>query len=193
VETEYDLENHYDDFFKNPLETLFNHIVTYLNNIHVDYNITNTAFETEEDWKDKHLHDENPGAFLRLSLASYSGSFICDTSRPDTVNDNRYFANTFENCAYGKNRIVLDITPTTRKVSNFDVRKLENAPSLSVLRNPASILALTNKDGIGHVIGFSVSQQEVVQTTVFVMRNEDIIAGYIVLKLSNLKKDVYDF
>uniref|UniRef100_A0A6C0F3G9 Uncharacterized protein n=1 Tax=viral metagenome TaxID=1070528 RepID=A0A6C0F3G9_9ZZZZ len=191
AETEDDLEKHYDDYFKNPLEKLFNEIVTYLNKKHVDYNITNEAFETEEEWEHR-LPDKNRGVFLRLALASYSGSFICDTSRPDKDDDSMYFANTFENSAYGENRLVLDITPTTRKLPKFDVRKLENPPSLSVLRNPASIRALTNKDGIGHVIGFSVSQQEVVQTSVSVMGHDDMVAGYLILKLSNLKADDYD-
>jgi hypothetical protein len=180
-----DLEQNYDSYFKDPVNSLFSKISNYLNNIDKRYNITNTVFQTEEDYK----QSGGTGVFVRVAILSASGYVICDSSRPDTKNTKLYYANTFENSCYGKNRLVLDITPTVRDAPGFDVAKLNSPPPISFASQPAIIYSLISPNEIGNVVQFSVSQQEPVQTTVHALRNGDFLGGYIFLRLSNLSHE----
>jgi hypothetical protein len=188
-ETKDDIRVNYEKYFKNPLKNLFNYIFEYLNIKHPDYKITNEIYQTEEDWK---ATTNNPGVFLRLSFVTPGGFTICDSSRPNKVNTSKYFSNTFDNSAYNKNRIVLSINPTDMEDPSFDVREIQNPTAFSLSVNPALSRSLQNANGIGHVLYVTTTQQEPVQTTAFVMQQGDLIAGFIVLKLSNLPKNVFD-
>ena len=149
------------------------------------YKITNTVFQTEEEYKET----GDSGVFVRVAILSASGYVICDSSRPDTINTKLYYANTFENSCYGKNTLVLDITPTVRDAPGFDVAKLNSPPPIRFASQPAVIYSLISPNEIGNIVQFSVSQQEPVQTTVHALRSGDFLGGYIFLRLSNLKHE----